>query len=82
MEEEGYNGFDGLEVKQRPNPILNDVFFLNLGSKQTATRFHTGCLHDVLVLIGCLQDPLFYYKKQAKSLGSGLKGGMELGKGG
>ncbi len=32
VEEEGYNGFHGLEVKYRPNPSLN-YDFLNLGSK-------------------------------------------------
>ena len=26
MEEKGYNGFDGLEVKKRLNPNLNDDF--------------------------------------------------------
>jgi len=48
------------------------MIFLNSGSKQIAKGFP----------IGCLQDLLFYYKKWAESLGSGLEGEMELGKGG
>ena len=45
---------------------------LNLGSKKATAGFP----------IRCLQDRLFYYKKQAKILGSGLQSGMEMGKGG
>ena len=54
------------------------MVFLNLGLKQAATGFPTGCLHDVLVPI---RSPVLL-QKQVESLGSGLEGAMELGKGG
>lgn len=53
------------------------MILLNLGSKQAATVFPTGKLHDFLFL---LQDPLFYHRKQAESLGSGIEGAMKHGK--
>ena len=57
------------------------IIFLNSSSKQATTSFPIGCLQEVLVPTGCLQDPLLYYKNQGESLGTGLEGGTKLGKG-